>query len=86
VRVVDPLDGTREFVAAVPEFAVSVALVEDGRPVAGGVCNPATHEIILGSIAIPGATYNGQPARPTQRTTLQDALISASRTEDLGCP
>src|SRR5215469_3486318 len=33
VWVVDPLDGTREFIAGIPEFCASVALVEDGRPV-----------------------------------------------------
>src|SRR5437660_7487466 len=31
VWVVDPLDGTREFVAGIPEFCISVAMVEDGR-------------------------------------------------------
>src|ERR1700740_1017168 len=36
VWVVDPLDGTREFVAGIPEYCISVALVEDGVPVAGG--------------------------------------------------
>src|SRR6201997_5648886 len=50
VWVVDPLDGTREFVAGIPEFCVSVAMVEDGCPVAGGICNPATNEIFLGSL------------------------------------
>src|SRR5438094_5497923 len=37
VWVVDPVDGTREFVAGIQEFCVSVALVERGRPVAGGI-------------------------------------------------
>src|SRR5712671_1219806 len=41
VWVVDPLDGTREFVAGIPEFCVSIGFVENGRPVAGGICNPA---------------------------------------------
>src|SRR5882672_10168564 len=49
VWIVDPLDGTREFVAGIPEFCVSIAMVEDGRPVAGGICNPATNEVFLGS-------------------------------------
>src|SRR5205823_13781152 len=44
IWVVDPLDGTREFVAGIPEFCVSVAMVEDGRPIAGGILNPATNE------------------------------------------
>ena len=49
VWVVDPLDGTREFVQGIPEFCVSVAMVENGIPTAGGICNPATDELILGS-------------------------------------
>ena len=80
VWVVDPLDGTREFVAGIPEFCVSVGLVEDGRPVAGGICNPATNEIFLGSVES-GVTYNGKPAKPSQRTSLEGALILASRSE-----
>lgn len=42
VWVVDPLDGTLEFIQGIPEFCVSIAFVEDGRPVAGGIYNPAT--------------------------------------------
>jgi myo-inositol-1(or 4)-monophosphatase len=80
VWVVDPLDGTREFVAGIPEFCVSVAMVEDGRPVAGGIYNPATNEIFLGSLDS-GLTYNGKPARPSQRPRLDGALILASRSE-----
>src|SRR3954463_11385170 len=47
VWVVDPLDGTREFVQGIPEFCLSIAYVENGRPVAGGICNPATKETII---------------------------------------
>src|SRR5207302_6895567 len=50
VWVVDPLDGTREFVKGIPEFCVSIGFVENGRPVAGGIYNPATDETFLGSI------------------------------------
>lgn len=80
VWVVDPLDGTREFVQGIPEFCVSIGYVEDGRPVAGGICNPATNETIIGAIDR-GVTFNGTPARPSQRTTLQGSLILASRSE-----
>jgi myo-inositol-1(or 4)-monophosphatase len=80
VWIVDPLDGTREFVAGIPEFCISVAMVEDGVPVAGGICNPATNEIFLGSLES-GVTYNGKPARISQRTTLEGAVILASRSE-----
>jgi myo-inositol-1(or 4)-monophosphatase len=80
VWIVDPLDGTREFVAGIPEFCVSVAMVENGVPVAGGICNPATNEIFLGSVDS-GVTYNGRPAHPSQRTSLEGALVLASRSE-----
>src|SRR5256886_13246106 len=80
VWIVDPLDGTREFVAGIPEFCVSVAMVENGRPVAGGICNPASNEVFLGSLDS-GVTYNGKPARPSQRTSLDGALLLATRSE-----
>ena len=70
VWVVDPLDGTREFVQGIPEFCVSIAMVENGVPVAGGICNPATDELILGSRET-GVTYNGKPSQPSQRRSRQ---------------
>ncbi|HEX6693518.1 MAG TPA: 3'(2'),5'-bisphosphate nucleotidase CysQ [Longimicrobiales bacterium] len=45
VWVVDPIDGTRSFIAHRPEFAVSVALASEGAPVVGVVHNPATGEL-----------------------------------------
>jgi myo-inositol-1(or 4)-monophosphatase len=80
VWVVDPLDGTREFVKGLPEFCVSIGFVENGKPVAGGIYNPATKETFLGAVDA-GVLYNGKPARASQRTTLNGALILASRTE-----
>src|ERR1035438_3960230 len=80
VWVVDPLDGTREFVKGIPEFCVSIGFVENGRPVAGGSYNPANDETFLGSIES-GVTYNGKPSQPSQRKTLDGALVLASRSE-----
>jgi len=80
VWVVDPLDGTREFVKGIPEFCASIGFVENGRPVAGGIYNPATDETFLGSIDS-GVIYNGKPAQCSQRSTLDGALILASRSE-----
>ena len=48
--LVDPLDGTREFVARNGEFTVNIALVEKGRPVAGIVVAPALREIHVGLV------------------------------------
>jgi myo-inositol-1(or 4)-monophosphatase len=80
VWVVDPLDGTREFVEGIPEWSVSIALVENGRAVAGGICNPATGETFLASLET-GLTCNGVPARVSTRTKLEGATVLASRSE-----
>jgi myo-inositol-1(or 4)-monophosphatase len=80
VWIVDPLDGTREFVQGLPEFCVSIGFVENGRPVAGGILNPATQETFLGSVG-GGVLYNGKPVRASARTNLAGALLLASRSE-----
>jgi myo-inositol-1(or 4)-monophosphatase len=80
VWIVDPLDGTREFVLGLPEFCVSIGFAENGKPVAGGIYNPATQETFLGAIDA-GVLYNGKAARPSQRTALDGALVLASRSE-----
>ena len=80
VWVVDPLDGTREFVAGIPEWCVSVGLVENGRAIAGGICNPTTREIFLGSLET-GITYNGKRVWTSKKRDLAGALVLASRTE-----
>jgi 3'(2'), 5'-bisphosphate nucleotidase len=43
--LVDPLDGTRAFVRGAPHFTVNIALIRDGRPVAGAVAAPVTQEL-----------------------------------------
>lgn len=80
VWVIDPLDGTSDFVAGIPEWCVSIAMVENGRSVAGGICNPATGEIFLGTQET-GVTYNGQPAAASAKAGLEGALVLASRRE-----
>ena len=80
VWVVDPLDGTREFVKGIPEFCVSIGYVENGRPVAGGIHNPATNETFVGAIDT-GLLYNGKPASVSPRKDLQGAVTLASRSE-----
>ena len=80
VWIVDPLDGTREFVLGLPEFCVSIGFIENGKPVAGGIYNPATQETFLGSVDS-GVLYNGKPAHASQRTSLDGARVLASRSE-----
>ena len=38
--MVDPIDGTKEFVEGIPNFVVSIGLVEDGVPILGVIYNP----------------------------------------------
>ena len=58
VWIVDPIDGTRAFVAGKPEFTVCAALVVEGEAVAGVVFNPAKEELFLAAKG-QGATRNG---------------------------
>ncbi len=60
VWVVDPIDGTWAFIRGKPHFTVSIGLVEDGRPVAGAVYNPALEELFEAE-AGRGAWLNGAP-------------------------
>jgi myo-inositol-1(or 4)-monophosphatase len=80
IWIVDPLDGTREFVAGIPEWCISVGYVEDGRAVAGGICNPATGETFLGGVGA-GITLNGKKVSMANRKSLAGANVLASRSE-----
>lgn len=80
VWVVDPLDGTKEFVAGIPEWAISVGLVEDGRAVAGGILNPVTGETFVGAVGH-GLILNDRPAKVRTEPRLAAALVLASRSE-----
>lgn len=71
IFVVDPIDGTAAFIKRKPWFTVALAVVEDGRAVAGVVHAPAlgeTYEAALGA----GARLNGEPIRPSDVRTLDD--------------
>lgn len=79
--VVDPLDGTQEFIRGVDQFAISVAFVEDELPVLGVVHNPATGETFAGP-AGRRVTYNGQPCPPLSPAAgLGSADVLVSDTE-----
>jgi len=80
VWVVDPLDGTQEFVAGIPEWCVSVGLVERGKAVAGGILVPPAGLTLIGSIET-GVTLNGAPCAASARVRLEGAEVLASRSE-----
>ncbi|MBI4370267.1 MAG: 3'(2'),5'-bisphosphate nucleotidase CysQ [Elusimicrobia bacterium] len=85
VWIVDPLDGTKEFVRGIAEFAISAALVEDGEVILGGVFNPATKEW---GVAMSGEEpdfggFHSQVSRgePSSVLRLNQADVSVSRSE-----
>jgi myo-inositol-1(or 4)-monophosphatase len=80
VWVVDPLDGTREFVQGIPEYCTSIAAVIDGHPVAGGVLNPAAHMEIVGGLG-EGISMNGVPLEDMGEPTGPLRSVLASRSE-----
>lgn len=80
VWVVDPLDGTREFVQGIPEWCVSIGWVQDGVALAGGILNPATGETFLGSRST-GVKRNRVPVQVSPRKELPGALVLGSRSE-----
>lgn len=75
VIVVDPIDGTRAFAAGLTSWAVSVALVSGGRPVAGVVFAPAIDRLYAAT-AGGGATCNGEPIHVSDRTTLAGSRVA----------
>ena len=78
VWVVDPLDGTREFLQGVPQWSVSIALAEGGAAVAGGIYNPTTDELFLGAPGL-GTTLNGRPVFAGRCTRLAGAVALVTR-------
>ena len=80
VWVVDPIDGTKGFVDGDHEWAVSAALVEDGRPVAACVFNPAA-EAFYDARKGGGTRLNGEPVRVADRASLAGAALASSRNE-----
>lgn len=80
VWIVDPLDGTREFVTGIPEWCVSVGLVIDGQAVAGGIFNPMTGLHVVGAIGH-GCWSSGTPCTVRDAATLSGMEVLASRSE-----
>ena len=56
IWLVDPLDGTKEFVNRSNEFCICIALVKDGQPDFGLIASPVSREIIFGGADIPPAS------------------------------
>jgi myo-inositol-1(or 4)-monophosphatase len=81
IWIVDPLDGTSEYVAQLPEWCISIALMEDGGLVAAGIFNPQTDELIYGSREIGVVCRSGRTPKAEIKVLPREALVLASRSE-----
>lgn len=73
--VLDPLDGTTNFVHGLPYFAVSVGLTVGDEPVAGVILVPPTGELYVGVVGS-GATRDGAPMEVNSTADLGHALVA----------
>jgi inositol-phosphate phosphatase / L-galactose 1-phosphate phosphatase / histidinol-phosphatase len=77
VWVIDPIDGTRSFVAGRPIFGTLIALLEDGVPVLGVIDQPVTGERWIGAKGQP-TLFNGKPCRTRACAGLSDAILATT--------
>ena len=80
VWIVDPLDGTKEFIEGVPQFVVSFALVEKGIPIIGVLHNPVTNETFHAAKG-EGAYLDKDQYRCSIKDSTTDMVILNSRSE-----
>ena len=80
VWIVDPLDGTKEFIKGIPEFVVAIALAEDGVPVLGVTYNPIKRELFW-AVRGAGCYLDDSPVHVTAAAGLAGSVVLASRSE-----
>jgi myo-inositol-1(or 4)-monophosphatase len=78
VWIVDPIDGTRAFLAGLPDWTVSAALVENGRPIVACLYAPVFDEFFAAT-AGKGAVCNGQPMAAADGWSLANARVAGPR-------
>src|SRR5215210_2147350 len=80
--IVDPLDGTTNYVHDLPLYCVSIGLEVAGDLVVGVVCDPRQDEMFAAAQGR-GATLNGRPLRTSAAATLGEALLTTGFPPDL---
>lgn len=78
IIIVDPIDGTRSYLAGRPDWSIVAAIVERGRPIAAAVYVPPDDDLYLAA-AGHGATRNGAPIRATDGDTLAEARVAGPK-------
>ncbi|WP_139974547.1 MULTISPECIES: 3'(2'),5'-bisphosphate nucleotidase CysQ [Brucella/Ochrobactrum group] len=83
--VVDPIDGTRAYIAGQDQWCISVAIVENGRPLAGVLECPARKELIEAGKGI-GASQNGSTIRVRLPAAGEEVTIASARNMVMALP
>src|ERR1700735_1729041 len=73
--IVDPLDGTTNFLHGIPQFAISIALSREGTVIAGVIYNPANEELYTAERG-KGAFLNDQRLRVAGRRRMSEAVVA----------
>lgn len=73
--IIDPIDGTTNFIHGIPHFAVSIGIVRDQEPFIGVVYNPLTDELFHARKHF-GAFRNGEPIQTGKEQRLEEALLA----------
>jgi myo-inositol-1(or 4)-monophosphatase len=81
--VIDPLDGTNNFIHGVPHWSISIALLRNKQPILGVVYQPITKELFIAEKG-EGATLNGDRIHCSQTSILSEALIGLGFYYDRG--
>ncbi len=76
--VVDPVDGTRSFIAGGTDWTIPIAIIEAGRPIAAALMAPCRHELYQ-AVSGGGARLNGEPIGVSGRSALAGATLAVSR-------
>jgi len=82
--VLDPIDGTRSFIAGVPSFGCLIGVMRNNEPVVGVIEQPAMHERFIGVKGRP-SFFNSMECRTSDRSTLAEARVFAT-TPDMFTP
>ncbi len=73
--IVDPLDGTTNFIHGIPQFAVSIGVAVEGRVLFGVIFDPCKNDVFTAARGR-GARWNGGPCRVSHRAGLEGSLIA----------
>ncbi len=81
VWIVDPIDGTRNYLAGRPEFTISIGLAEHGKAVLGVITNPATNELFWAVQGRGAFSADGRRLQVSRKAVPAGATLVASRGE-----